>query len=317
MLQRVAQTAQKAGCEKICVVVGYQKEAVISSLTAYSTDIHQISFAEQLEQMGTGHAVMMAESSFKGFTGDVFILSGDVPLLRETTLRRMYQTHSSSGAMATVLTALLDDAGKYGRIIRDDQDQICSIVEYKDASEEQRRIKEFNTGIYCFSATALFEALAQISNRNNQQEYYLTDVLQILYRNGRKVASVILDDLVEVSGVNSQEQLAELEDAYNAGIRKHWLNNGVVIHNPASVIIGEDVRIAPDTHIGANCIIEGTCHIGEGVLIGHNCLIRDSEIGKSATLDGCNVVIGAHIRSGQHLRIKEDVIATPEVPKDE
>jgi len=308
MLQRVVQTALRADCKKLCVVVGYQKDAVITSLAGYGSDDIRLSFVEQFEQLGTGHAVLMAESEFKDYVGDIFILCGDVPLLSAQTLSKMHQKHRSSGALATVLTAFLDDAGKYGRIIRDDNGSISAIIEYKDATAEQRRIQEFNTGIYCFDSTALYQALSKISNDNEQQEYYLTDVIKILYQAGQVVEYVVLDNLLEASGVNSQEHLAELEDAYFNSIKKHWLNNGVVIHNPATVIIGEDVEIETDVEIGAHCILEGSCRIGYGTFIGHDCLIRNAVLGQGSVLDGRNMLINNALPAGRHLKFGENVI---------
>lgn len=332
MLQRVVQTAQKAGCGKICVVVGYQMDQVMTSLIRspksecgepeFSTPIVRslkseegnrsgagLSFVEQREQLGTGHAVQMAKQDFIDYQGDIFILCGDVPLLKAETLVNMYRRHGATGALATVLTAYLDDAGKYGRIIRDAGGMICGITEYKDATPEQRLIREFNTGIYCFNAFALFEALANIGNDNEQREYYLTDVIRILHDRESVVESVVLDDLMEASGVNSQEQLAELEDALYDSIRKHWLNNGVVIHNPASVVIGEDVMIGTDVEIGANCILEGRCQIGQNTFIGHNCLIHNAVIGTDCILDGNSIVSNCNIPPGSHLHYRNDVIS--------
>lgn len=301
MVQRVVDTAVSLSCQKIAVVIGWQKESVIACLFPDE----RIVFAEQVEQLGTGHAVQMAESALEGFEGDVFILCGDVPLLGAKTLEKLYHAHKESGAAATVLTAILGDAGKYGRMLRDAQGRIKGIVEYKDASFEQRRIQEFNTGIYCFDKAHLYRALSQIKNENKQGEYYLTDTLSILYNAGAKVEGVVLEDLMEVSGVNSQEQLAELEDIYVDRVRKYWLNNGVMMHNPDTIYIGDDVKLSADVEIGAGSILQGKCRVEPGVYIGANCLVEDATLGTNSLLPGHNIVIQCEIAPNIRLEYGE------------
>ncbi len=293
MIQRVVDTAIQLNCEKICVVVGHQKDTVISVLDEHPNLV----FAEQTEQLGTGHAIMIAESSFIGFEGDIFILSGDVPLLKAETLQKMIEHHQSTNAACTVLTAVLDDAGKYGRMIRNQQSEVVGIVEFKDATPEQKLINEYNTGIWCFKSAALFDAIHKIGNNNNQKEYYLTDTLEILVKQGQKVEAVILEDLAQASGINSQEQLTELETIYLNGIKNFWLNNGVMIHNPDSVYIGEDVVIEPDVTIEAHCTIKGKCNLDKGCHVGTHCYLENSNIGREALLKGYNIIINASVHS--------------------
>ncbi|MCB5285465.1 MAG: NTP transferase domain-containing protein [Candidatus Cloacimonetes bacterium] len=304
MVQRVADSASKAGCARICVVVGYQKESVIACLE----NDKRLEFVEQTEQLGTGHAVMMARPLFTDPDQDVLILSGDVPLLSAQTLQRMHQEHLASGSVCTVLTAVLDDPGKYGRILRDADGRIRGIMEFKDASESQRSIREWNTGIYCFRSGDLFHALDQISNANQQQEYYLTDVVAILHQAGKKVAGVELENLVEVAGVNSQEQLAALEDQFVDAIRKRWLNNGVMIHNPQTVFIGDDVVLEQDAEVCQNTVIKGHSQICAGAHIGPGCFLADSYVSDNAILEGHNVLVDAHIPEGHILEFGEQVI---------
>jgi UDP-N-acetylglucosamine diphosphorylase/glucosamine-1-phosphate N-acetyltransferase len=210
MINRVIETAEKINSDLICVVVGYKKDIVID----IATKNNKIKFAEQIEQNGTGHAVMITEEVFENFDGDVFILCGDVPLLRYETLEKMLVHHRKTNAACTVLTAVMDDALKYGRIVRNAAGNVQKIVEFKDADEEQLSIKEINSGIYCFDAKSMFSALKNVNNSNNQNEYYLTDTLEILNNDNKIVTSVILDDMVEASGVNSVEQLKNLEDEF-------------------------------------------------------------------------------------------------------
>ncbi len=303
MVQRVVNSASKAGCEKICVVVGYQKESVIACLE----DNKQLNFVEQAEQLGTGHAVMMAEPLFTDPDQDVLILSGDVPLLSAQTLQKIQREHHEADSVCTVLTAFLDDPGKYGRILRDTDGQIKGIVEFKDATEAQRSIQEWNTGIYCFRSGELFSALKRISNANLQREYYLTDVVSILHAEGKKVAAVVLENLVEVAGVNSQEQLAELEDAFVDSIRKSWLNSGVMIHNPQTVFIDDDVILEQDVEICQNSVIKGHSQICAGAHIGPGSYLENSFVSDNCILEGHNILIDAHIPEGHILEFAEKV----------
>ncbi len=304
MIQRVVDTATKVQAEKLCVVVGYLKESVIGCLE----EDDRLIFAEQTEQLGTGHAVSITEKYFHDPQQDILILCGDVPLLSPETLSQLYAEHQQSQAACTVLTAFLDDPGKYGRILRDSTGKLCGIIEYKDASESQRQIKEWNTGIYCFKAAELFAALKQTSNQNQQGEFYLTDAVEILYKAGKTVSSVVLKDLMEVSGVNSQEQLAELEDIYVDRIRKHWLNNGVVIHNPSSVYIGDEVQIEPDVEIHQGCVIKGKSNLEKGCIIGPNCYLDHSTVSVESILQGHNILVNAIIHDREILDFGLQVI---------
>jgi UDP-N-acetylglucosamine diphosphorylase/glucosamine-1-phosphate N-acetyltransferase len=210
MINRVVETAKKVDSELIVVVVGYKKDLVIDTVPAND----KIKFVEQIEQNGTGHAVMVTEKEFQDFSGDIFVLCGDVPLLRYQTLERMLQHHREKNAACTVLTAVMKDALRYGRIVRNKDNSVQRIVEYKDATDREKQIMEINTGIYCFEAQSLFLALEKVTNNNNQEEYYLTDTLDILNEEGKLVSSVILEDMIEASGVNSQEQLSNLENEF-------------------------------------------------------------------------------------------------------
>jgi UDP-N-acetylglucosamine diphosphorylase/glucosamine-1-phosphate N-acetyltransferase len=304
LIRRVVETAEELNCDRICVVVGHQKESVMAALEGYPN----LLFAVQEQQLGTGHAVMIAEESFSGYNGDIVILAGDVPLLKADTLRKLISVHQDSKAACTVLTAFLDDAGRYGRIIRNSQNKVVGIVEYKDASEAQLQIKEFNTGIWCFNASALFDAIHKISNNNAQKEYYLTDTLEFLVQQGKTVEAMVLEDLQQASGINSQQQLAELEDALLEEIRMYWMNNGVLIHNPSTVHIGEDVIIEPDVTIEAHSTIKGKSRLEKGSQIGPNCHVDSADIGREAVLKGYNVVINAKVHDGEIIEWGEKIL---------
>ena len=205
MLEHVMDAAEAAGCRDNVVVIGHGAE-LVRELVGDRARI-----ALQAEQLGTGHAVLQAADTLKDFSGTVMILCGDTPLLEADELEKFYAEHVKSGAAATVMSALMDDPFGYGRILRDANGDVAGIVEQKDASEEQKQIKEINTGNYCVEAPLLFEVLRTLGNNNAQGEYYLTDVLAKLRAMGKKVGGVITADSEMIMGVNSRRQLAEAE----------------------------------------------------------------------------------------------------------
>lgn len=301
MIRRVVDTVLELTCDRIVTVVGYSPKSVIFE-ALQSTDEDTIDFVMQKKQLGTGHAVMCAQKILAGYTGDVLILAGDVPLLRPSTLEELVKKHRETKAACTLLTAFLDDPGKYGRVIRDENGMVSGIVEFKDATEEQRAIKEWNTGIYCFKAKDMFDALSKISNDNQQKEYYLTDTLAILSAQGKTISSIPLQDLAEVSGVNTQQQLAELEDEYIDRIRRKFMNNGVMMHNPKTIYIEDGVSIRPDVEIFPHCVLKEGTLIESGSRIGPFCLIGNSTIGPDCYLYGRNTVLDAELEAKTMLR---------------
>ncbi len=198
--------------DRIVPIVGHFKELVIDFVSNYGRD--NIDFVTQEEQLGTGHAVDMAAPVLKDFTGDVLILCGDVPLLREETIRKFISKHIENKADLSVLTADAPDPTGYGRIIRDINGDFVKITEHKDASEEERKVTEFNSGIYFVNAGYLFESLKKVSNNNAQGEYYLTDIVDILRGEGKKVFAFNEASFEELQGINSPEQLKAVEEFY-------------------------------------------------------------------------------------------------------
>ncbi|MBN1213187.1 MAG: NTP transferase domain-containing protein, partial [candidate division Zixibacteria bacterium] len=203
MITILLDTLIKLKFERIVVVIGHRGELVQESLAGYPVE-----FAWQREQLGTGHAVQMARDLLADFDGTLLVAAGDVPFLSRPSIERLMEVHGKSGAAATCLSAVFEDPTGYGRILRDgDSDFIEAIVEHKDASEAILKIKEINTGTFCFDNKKLFEIIDRIDNKNAQGEYYLTDAVKIMHRNGLKVAVVIAEDPEEVKGVNSKKQL--------------------------------------------------------------------------------------------------------------
>ena len=209
MIDYVLEQAGSLTPRNTILIVGHRKDAVIEHVRAQNKTA--IEFAEQREQNGTGHAVMQAQEQLRSFDGDVLILSGDVPLLRDTTLRAFQQHHREQSAAVSVLSVSVPDATGYGRIVRDGDDAFLRIVEHKDAGEDERRIDEINSGVYLVDCQDLFSALARISSDNAQGELYLTDIIEILRADGKSVNAWQGPDWREVQGVNTREQLLELE----------------------------------------------------------------------------------------------------------
>jgi UDP-N-acetylglucosamine diphosphorylase/glucosamine-1-phosphate N-acetyltransferase len=213
LVEHVLRLARDIGATRVIVVVGHQRQSIIEYLDSVDPGVQ---FAVQEEQLGTGHAVQMAEPLLEDFTGDVIILSGDAPLTRRETMESALEKHRSSDATVTVLTAVLPDPTGYGRVIRDSDGNILKVVEHKDASEEERTVREINSGIYVFNSSELFGALRRIDNKNVQGEYYLPDVFEIFQQEGRTMVPHVVSNFDEIRGVNTVEQLAELEAIFLA-----------------------------------------------------------------------------------------------------
>lgn len=214
MLEYVVRVSEKLSPEKIVVIVGHQAASVQEAMKNFN-----IAFALQEPQLGTGHAVMQTETALKNFDGDVIVLSGDAPLITAETLDRLLNFHRTKSAAATMLTATLSDPTGYGRVIRDATgDHVVRIAEQKDASESEKQVLEVNSGIYVFQKALLFAALKHIRNDNMQQEFYLPDVFKIFVAEGKTVAAMPVENINEIKGINTPEQLAEAEAALQTRI---------------------------------------------------------------------------------------------------
>jgi len=308
LIDHVCETAVLLSPERIYFVVGHQAEEVKQSV-ANEFDLVNFEFVRQGKQLGTGDAVNAAKPFLENTDSTVLVLSGDVPLIRESTLRSIIERHKEDKAACTVLTVKLANPFGYGRIVRDHERQFSKIVEQKDASEPEKLIAEINSGIYCFDSRKLFDALAKVQNNNAQSEYYLTDVPKILKDAGETVSIFLHDRSIEVEGANDRKQLAAIERMiHDATIEKLMKESGVTFVDPRNAYvsvqtkIGQDTVIYPNvtiegaTVIGSNCVIRsGTrlsnATIGDNVEIRDNCLILDSEVG-----DNCQVGPMAHLR---------------------
>ena len=210
MIQHVVDLAVALDSSRIIAVVGFYRESVTNYVRRTSPSVE---FAVQEPQLGTGHAVMQTKKLLENFRGDVLVLSGDVPLLREQTIRELISVHRKKNAVATILTADLEDPTGYGRVLRGEGDHVVGIVEHKDATDDQKKVREINSGIYIFDNAHLFDALGHITTHNAQHEYYLTDVFGYYWKHGMKVAAKKAVDFDEVRGINTLEQLQEANDA--------------------------------------------------------------------------------------------------------
>ena len=199
-----------AGISRVTIVVGYRADLVRE--TARAAHGLEIDYVLQSEQLGTGHAVLVTEESCRGFEGSLLVTNGDMPMLQPETFRTLVDEHTARGAAATVLSALADEPFGYGRLVRNDTNGLTQIVEEKDASDEQRKIREINTGTYVFQAPQIFSVLRRVGTNNKQGEYYLPDTIALLHADGANVGSVVLTDPAEAMGANSPEELGRLEE---------------------------------------------------------------------------------------------------------
>ena len=303
------QAAKAAGASRIAVVVGHQADRVREYFAADTS----ITFALQAEQLGTGHAAASAGEALAGFTGTVFILCGDVPLLRHETLLAMGALHEKRAAAVTVLTTHMENPFGYGRVVKREGGRISRIVEEKDATPEEREITEINSGIYCVAADFLFTALAGLKNDNAQGEYYLTDIIKTAADSGRLCLAYVTDDQHEVMGINDRLQLAEAAAIHRRRINEELMLSGVTLIDPATTYIEAGVVIGNDSVIAQNVQISGHTVIGSGCVIEPNVIIRDCVIGKNVIIKAGSVLaesslgdeaaIGpmAHLRPGSTL----------------
>lgn len=272
MLQHVIDAAKKAGSSREVVVIGSGAEIVKETIS-------DVEFVLQAEQLGTGHAVLMAKENFSESEGTILILCGDTPLLTGELLKELTTTHNNSTCAATVLTANMPDATGYGRIIRDEGGKFKRIVEEKDATELERAIREVNAGVYCFDVKKLFSALEKVKNDNAQGEYYLPDVLTILMEAGEEIGAFVSEYADETLGINTRIQLAAADRALRMRKERDLMDSGVTIIDPNTTFIDVDVQIGQDTIIYPNTYIEGKTIIGEDCEIGPNIRFSDMIVG--------------------------------------
>jgi bifunctional UDP-N-acetylglucosamine pyrophosphorylase/glucosamine-1-phosphate N-acetyltransferase len=273
--------------EKTVVVIGHQAEQIRACFPD-----PRITFVEQKEQLGTGHAVSMTAPLLEDFKGTILILSGDTPLIHVQTLTEMVKHHRDAKAALTLLTALREDPTGYGRVIRGKgaAGKVQKVVEEKDATPRERGITEVNTGIYCAQTPFLFQALGALRADNAQKEYYLPDSIESALRKKKKVETFTAPDPVEVMGINTRAELVQAEGIMAERVRRHWMTEGVTIQDPGSVYIEPSCRIGRDTVIYPNCYLRGETVIGEGCRIGPQVEIVGSRIGNRVQIRFCTMI---------------------------
>lgn len=289
MLGHVIHSARQLSPQGIHVVIGHGAERVREQLAS-----DDLNFVLQDKQLGTGHAVAQALPALTAET--VLILYGDVPLIQVETLHRLLALVNDQ--QLGLLTVTLEDPTGYGRIVRDVQHRVSAIVEHKDATEEQKAIKEGNTGILAVPSKCLADWLGRLSNKNAQGEYYLTDVIAMAVNDGLVVATAQPDDAMEVQGANDRKQLAELERHYQQREARRLMALGVTLRDPARFDVRGDVTVGRDVMIDVNVILEGRVVIEDDVSIGPNCVIKDSTLRKGAIIKANSHLEGAIVGEG-------------------
>lgn len=345
MVLYIVDMAKRLAGEGVAVVVGHQgkevRHVIQGTTSAGSANRLAMSVAvvEQPQQLGTGHAVLQARAAFSSKQARVshyLILNGDTPLLSEATVRQLLAVHREQGATVTILTAVLDDAGGYGRVIRRQvmgcqedgpHNRVTRIVEDRDASDTERQVREVNVGTYVVDGRFLFEALDKLEPKNAQEEYYLTDIVQAAADQGEIVAAVRLSHADEGLGINTRAQLAAAEQVIRQRIRTRWLDEGVTMIDPSSTWIDSEVTIGRDTVLYPNVILEGRTLIGEDCVVRSQTRVTDAVIGaRVELLDHCvlrdcrvedDVVVGpfAHLRPGTVVHRKAKVGNFVEIKK--
>jgi bifunctional UDP-N-acetylglucosamine pyrophosphorylase/glucosamine-1-phosphate N-acetyltransferase len=290
---------------RVVVVVGHRAEWVTKTLIEHAPAGMAIEFVEQAEQRGTGDAMSVALTGLPdeddGDDGDVVVLPGDTPLLRPGTLARLVRAHRAHDDAATLLTAVLDDPTGYGRVVRGRDDAVARVVEQGDATDDELGVDEVNTSMYCFKRSVLAPSLRRLSPANAQGEYYLTDVVEVLYAAGHRVGSLVVEDTMEVAGVNDRAQLAIAEAELRDRINERWMRRGVTMWDPQTTYIDTEVTLATDVVLLPGVILQGGCVVGEHAEIGPDTRLVDTTVGEGAVVASSvcrRSVIGPDARVG-------------------
>lgn len=309
LLAHVIEDAEALNAERIVVVYGHGGEQVQAALA--DKNIHWV---EQGEQLGTGHAVAQALPELND-DHTILLLYGDVPLISVETLRTLVQ--AASGGCLALLTAELDDADGYGRIVRDSAGKVQCIVEQKDASPEQLAISEINTGMLAVKAKSLRQWVSQLKNDNAQSEYYLTDIVGFAVADGIRVQTTHPSSLIEIQGVNNKCQLAELERAYQQQQAKHFMQAGLTLRDPARFDVRGELDFGKDVVIDVNVVIEGKVVLGNDISVGPNCCLKNVVIGDGTVIEANCVIedsrIGANCNIGPFARLRPETILADSV----
>lgn len=305
MVNHVIDVSKEAGVSETILVLGHGIDEVREAVG------DDVSIVVQSEQLGTAHAVMMAEDLI-GEDDTVVVLCGDTPLIKADTLDRFFKYHDENGYAVTILSSKVDDPTGYGRVVRDEDGNLLRIVEQKDADDEIKKISEINSGIYCFDGGLLKKALHMVGNSNAQGEYYLPDTIEIIRNMGKKSGAYLGATIDEIMGVNSRVQLSSAEKAMRKRINTFHMDNGVTIIDPDNTYIDSDVKIGSDTILLPGCVLKGNTVIGEECTIGPATSIEDSVVGDRTSIKKSELIsakVGDDTTVGPYayLRPKADV----------
>lgn len=308
MIERVIEATEGLSPQAIYVMVGHCAEDVQSALRK-----HPVEFITQEPQLGTGHCILVATQQIPQTSGTVLILNGDIPLIGLNLLKKILESHHSERADATVVSTCLEDPSGYGRILKNRSGKITRIVEDRDATPAQRRVKEINVGLYLISLDLLKKFISRLSNQNSQQEYYLTDLIELLIAARKKVNVFGTPDPMEVLGVNDRIELAEVIRVLRLRTLQRLMRDGVTILDPATTSVEEDVTIGQDTILFPGVRIEGPSSIGRRCVIRSHCRITHSILGDDVVVNDLSVINESHVAEKAsigpfaHLRLEAEV----------
>lgn len=291
MVNHVIDNVRKANIEDVNLVIGKGSEIVKEH-----TENRNITYSMQKEQLGTGHAVICAEEFLKDKKGTVAIFTGDAPLITSETIEKLFKFHNDGKYSATLISAIVENPAGYGRIIRETSGEVKKIVEHKDCNEEELKVNEINSGMYCFDIEVLLDSLKGLNNNNSQGEYYLTDVIEIIKKSGKKVGAIVVP-YEEIMGVNSRVQLSDAEKVMRKRINNKHMVNGVTFIDCDSTYIDADVEIGNDTTIYPGCVIQGNTKIKENCILYSNSRIFNSIIESGVTVEN-SVILESHVGEG-------------------
>lgn len=296
MVHHVVQAILPLKPQQISLIIGHQKESVAESLTAF-----KVNFVTQEEQLGTGHAVLVAEGSTSNLADTVMILCGDTPLIRAETLQEMYRYHRQQKATLTLMTTILENPTNYGRIIIDDNGKVRGIVEQKDATPEQLLINEINAGIYCAEKSFLFSSLKEVGTDNSQGEIYLTDIVGLAVEQGCLVEKYTVHSPLDVLGVNSRVELAAADHELQIRRNKILMSEGVSMINPDTIRVSPDSTIDQDTILEPNVTISQNCQISHSCKIGQGSILINCQIGDNVSIGPYSYLVERTIPAGSTL----------------
>lgn len=301
MIEHITRTLRTLNVDQTIIVTGHEAETIE---THFSQD-PSITFVRQTEQLGTAHAVMQAASLLENKEGKTLVLTGDTPLLTEETLRNLLE--KSTNTKGIVLTTHQENPYGYGRIVRDNDENVVNIVEEKDATDVEKAINEVNTGIFCFDNETLFSSIYKINNNNAQREYYLTDIVKVFHEQNESFDSVSTTNHMEVMGINDRYQLSIANDYHQENLKKKHMLNGVTMLNPSSTYIEEDVIIENDSIIEGNVSLKGRTVIGAHSVVTSGSEVKNAVIGQHTTITSSVIhdsTVGNHVSIGPFAHIR-------------